>query len=97
VLLWLFAPSLIGTLSVGIIPNPYVNCLQYLFVLSLMLLGELSVIILSALAPQSLGLVFDSGRLLAVLQRGYGTPGSEQLTAAIDLAQATVSQCLISL
>lgn len=67
------------------------SLLQYLFLLTLMLLAELAVGALAALGPQFLGLAVEHPRLTDALQRGYGVPGREQFTAAFDLAQVTVS------
>ena len=64
---------------------------QYLFLLALLLLGELSVGALAALGPQFLGLAVEQPRLADALQRGYGVPGREQFTAAFDLAHVSVS------
>lgn len=65
---------------------------QYLFLLTLLLLGELAVGALAALGPQFLGLAIESPRLTDALQRGYGVPGREQFTAALDLAQVSVRE-----
>ncbi|XP_034240056.1 uncharacterized protein LOC117644588 [Thrips palmi] len=65
----------------------------YLFLLTLLLLGELAVGALAALGPQFLGLAVEHPRLTDALQRGYGVPGREQFTAAFDLAQVTLRCC----
>ncbi|KAJ1525997.1 hypothetical protein ONE63_009176 [Megalurothrips usitatus] len=68
----------------------------YLFLLTLLLLGELAVGALAALGPQFLGLAVEQPRLTDALQRGYGVPGREQFTAAFDLAQVSLRCCGVS-
>lgn len=41
--------------------------------------------------PQLLGIDVRPARLIRGLQRSYAVPGREQFTAALDLAQTTVS------
>lgn len=41
--------------------------------------------------PQLLGIDVRPARLIRALQRSYAVPGREQFTAALDLAQTTVS------
>ncbi|KAK3917207.1 CD82 antigen [Frankliniella fusca] len=65
----------------------------YLFLLTLLLLGEMAVGALGVLGPQFLGLAVEHPRLADALQRGYGVPGKEQLTAAFDLAQVSLACC----
>ncbi|XP_026280247.1 uncharacterized protein LOC113207771 isoform X2 [Frankliniella occidentalis] len=65
----------------------------YLFLLTLLLLGEMAVGALAVLGPQFLGLAVEHPRLTDALQRGYGVPGKEQFTAAFDLAQVSLRCC----
>jgi len=49
------------------------------------------VCIIAVFWPHILGIDVRPARLIRALQRSYAVPGREQFTAALDLAQTTVS------
>lgn len=67
------------------------NYLQYFLIIMVILVGECAMYAISWAWPHCLGLDLDVDELTKTLQRSYGVPGQEQFTAAIDLAQSTVS------
>lgn len=64
---------------------------QYVSVIVLLLIGKCSLCLLVVFWPHLLGVDVKAPRLLRALQRSYALPGREQFTAAIDLAQTSVS------
>lgn len=64
---------------------------QYLLIIILLLFGECTVCIIAVFWPHILGIDVRPARLIRALQRSYAVPGREQFTAALDLAQTTVS------
>lgn len=64
---------------------------QYLLTIILLLFGECTVCIIAVFWPHILGIDVRPARLIRALQRSYAVPGREQFTAALDLAQTTVS------
>ncbi|XP_049766360.1 CD82 antigen [Schistocerca cancellata] len=65
----------------------------YLFVLVLLLIAECSVGVLVTVCPRYLGVGLSAEDLMDNLQRYYATPGADQFTAAVDLAQAQLKCC----
>lgn len=55
------------------------------------MIAECAIYTTAWLWPNCLGLIVDTHNLMETLQNQYGTAGNEQLTAAVDLAQVTVS------
>ena len=64
---------------------------QYVIALVLLLIGKCSLCLIVVFWPQVLGIDVRAPRLLRALQRSYALPGREQFTAALDLAQTSVS------
>lgn len=64
---------------------------QYIVLIVLLLLGECTVCVLAVFWPHILGVDVRTTRLVRALQRSYALPGREQFTAALDLAQTSVS------
>lgn len=64
--------------------------------LTLLLVAEATLGVLAGVYPDYVG-VGLTNRLVDMLQRNFGVPGKEQLTAAVDLAQNKVSFMLILL
>lgn len=57
-------------------------------------MGECAVYVIATAWPTCLGLGLDSEDLVRNLQKNYGVAEQEQFTAAVDLAQANVSDCV---
>lgn len=55
------------------------------------LIGECSIYSITWIWPQCLGLGLDTEELVKTVQRNYGSTGEDQLTAAVDLVQTSVS------
>lgn len=60
----------------------------------MVLICECTVYAVAWIWPQCMGLGLDSEALVKTLQRNYGVSGQDQFTAAVDLAQTSVSRYL---
>ncbi|XP_020716621.1 CD151 antigen isoform X1 [Ceratitis capitata] len=69
-------------------------CLGFYFLAVVILFLTESMICLAIILwPHCLGITLDESKMVKILQGFYGVPGKEQLTNAIDLAQASFGCC----
>lgn len=75
---------------------PFIFSIKYFLIVMFLLLIEFSVCLMLSLWPHCLGTAMDESAMVKALQGGYGVPGREQLTAAIDLTQTQFECCAIN-
>lgn len=64
---------------------------QYFIIILAVLIGECAIYTIAWAWPSCVGIGLNVENLVKALQSKYGSAGQEQFTAAMDLAQTTVS------
>lgn len=66
--------------------------MQYFIIVLAVLIGESAIYTIAWAWPSCMGIGLETEELVRALQSRYGSAGQEQFTAAMDLAQTTVSK-----